>query len=116
MKIYYKLLKPGGYLYVDKFRDSEIPDKKVVARLNIEDSSEQKGIVFYVERKPEENIRVAQLALRDSQGNEKGLLDGTVYDLSESEMEDLLKKAGFATIEKMKLKEERHFVVWLAKK
>jgi len=116
LKIYYELLKPGGYLYVDKFRDSEIPDKKVVARLNIEDSSEQKGIVFYVERKPEENIRVAQLALRDNQGNEKGLLDGTVYDLSESEMEDLLKKAGFATIEKLKLKEERHFVVWLAKK
>jgi len=114
-KIYFDLLKPGGYLYIDKFRDSEIPDKKVPARLNIEDTKNQEDLVFYVERKPESNVRFAQLLLRDKDGNENGL-PNMAYDLSESEMEDLLKKVGFAKIEKIKLKEERHFVVWLAQK
>jgi cysteine desulfurase/selenocysteine lyase len=114
--VYRNLLKPGGYLYVDKFRDSEIPDRKVVAQLNIKDMGAQEGIIFSVERRPEENIRVAQLALRDAEGNDRAMLNGMVYDLSEDEMEDLLKQAGFTKIEKLKLKEERHFVVWLAQK
>ncbi len=115
LKIYFDLLKKGGYLYVDKFRDSEIPDKKVVARLNIKDINEQKDVIFYVERKPAENIRVAQMLLRDKNGVEDGLLN-MVYDLSEDEMEALIKKVGFSSVERLKLKEEKHFVVWLAKK
>jgi cysteine desulfurase/selenocysteine lyase len=115
LKVYYDLLKPGGYLYIDKFRDSEIPDKKVPARLNIEDTKNQEDLIFYVERKPENNVRFAQLLLRDKDGNENGL-PNMAYDLSEDEMEDLLKKAGFSKVEKIKIKEERHFVVWLAKK
>src|SRR3989344_2546631 len=115
LKVYCDLLKPGGYLYIDKFRDSEIPDKKVPARLNIEDTKNQEDLIFYVERKPENNIRFAQLLLRDKDGNENGL-PNMAYDLSEEEMEDLLKKAGFSKVEKIKIKEERHFVVWLAQK
>ncbi|MFA5872201.1 MAG: aminotransferase class V-fold PLP-dependent enzyme [Parcubacteria group bacterium] len=115
LKVYFDLLKQGGYLYVDKFRDSEIPDKKVAARLNIKSTGEQKDLVFYVERKPEDNVRFAQLLLRDKSGKENGL-PNVAYDLSEEEMENLLKKVGFSEIKKLKLKEERHFVVWLAKK
>lgn len=114
-KVYYELLKTGGYFYVDKFRDSEIPDRKVVARLNIQETKEQKDVVFHVERKPENNVRFAQILLRNKDGNEKGT-SFMAYDLSEDEMEDLLKKAGFSEVEKIKVKEERHFVVWLAKK
>jgi len=44
------------------------------------------------------------------------LLTGLVYDLSEGEMEELLKKVGFSKLEKLNLKEEKHFVVWLAQK
>ena len=115
LKIYYDQLKAGGYLFIDKFRDSEIPDKKVPARLNIEDTKNQEDLIFYVERKPENNVRFAQLLLRDKDGNENGL-PNMAYDLSEDEMEDLLKKAGFSKVEKIKIKEERHFVVWLAQK
>lgn len=114
LKVYYDLLKPGGYLYIDKFRDSEIPDRKVVARLDIKDSQEQKDIVFYVERKPEANVRFAQMLLRDEHGEEKGL-PNVAYDLSEDEMENLLKEVGFK-IQKPFIKSERHFVVWLAQK
>lgn len=115
-KIYYDLLKPGGYLYVDKHRDSEVPDSKVSARLNIKDTKEEKDVIFTVERRPAEKVRFAQLSLRDKDNKEESLLTGLVYDLSELEMSDLLKQAGFSKIERLNLKEERHFVVWLAKK
>jgi len=115
LKIYYHLLKKGGYLYIDKFKDSEIPAKKVVAKLNIKNPKKQEDIIFYVEKRPEQGTRWAQMLLRDSEGNEKGL-PNIAYDLTEDEMEDLLKEAGFKSIERLKLKNERHFVVWLAKK
>ncbi len=114
LKVYYDLLKPGGYLYIDKFRDSEIPDKKVAARLNIEKGDVQKDLVFYVERKPEQSVRFAQMLLREKDGTEKGL-PNIAYDLSSQEMEFLLKEIGFK-VEKLNLKSERHFQVWLAKK
>ncbi|MBP6060576.1 MAG: aminotransferase class V-fold PLP-dependent enzyme [Candidatus Pacebacteria bacterium] len=114
LKTYYDLLKPGGYLYLDKFRDSEIPDKKVVARLNIENKKEREDIIFYVERKPEQSVRFAQMLLRDKDGKEKGL-PNVAYDLSENEMESLLREVGFK-FSRVPLKSERHFVVWLAQK
>lgn len=114
LKVYYDLLKKGGYLYVDKYRDSEIPSKKVAAKLKIRKTKEDKEIVFYVERKPEKNIRYAQALLRDRDGHEKGL-PNMAYDLTEDEMESLLKEVGFS-VKKLKLKNEKHFVVWLAKK
>ena len=115
LRVYYNILKPGGYLYVDKFRDAEIPDKKVVARLNIQEPAQQKDVVFYVERKPENHVRFAQMLLRDAQGKETGL-PNVAYDLSEEEMEMLLQKAGFNNIQRLKLTQEKHFVVWLAQK
>ena len=50
LRVYYDLLKKGGYLYVDKYRDSEILAKKTVATLKIKKTKEKKEIVFYVER------------------------------------------------------------------
>ena len=114
LQVYYDLLKPGGYLYIDKFRDSEIPDKKVVARLSIEDIPDQEDIIFYVERKPEQSVRFAQMLLRDKNGKEKGL-PNVAYDLSEDEMETLLKSVGFK-VSRPSIKSERHFAVWLAQK
>lgn len=114
LKVYFNLLKRGGYLYIDKFKDSEIPDKKVAGRLQIESSGEEKDIVFYVERKPNEKVRYAQMLLRDKDGNEEGI-PNVAYDLSEFEMENLLRKVGFS-FEKVDIKSEKHFTVWLAQK
>ena len=115
LQVYYNLLKKGGYLYIDKFKDSEVPAKKVAARLHIAKTKEIKDIVFSVERRPEEGIRYAQMLLRDSNGKEEGL-PNMAYDLTEDEMEDLLRETGFREVKKLKLRTERHFVVWLAKK
>lgn len=114
LAIYYRLLKSGGCLYVDKFRDDEPPAKKVVARLSIA-KKEMKDIVFYVERKPEDDIRFAQMLLRDRKGREDGL-PNMAYDLSEDELETLLRETGFKTVERLALTTERHFAVWLARK
>jgi len=114
LEVYFDLLRPGGYLYIDKFRDSEIPDKKVVARLNIKNTGEQEDLVFYVERKPDQQVRFAQMLLRDKTGKERGI-PNVAYDLSEDEMESLLKSVGFK-INKLQIKSERHFSVWLAQK
>lgn len=116
LKTFCGLLKPGGYLYIDKYRDSEIPDQKVAARLIIKDIKEEKDVVFTVDRKANENARHRQLLLRDRDGKEDVLLTGYVYDLTEAELEDLLHQAGFFKVEKLNFKQERHFVVWLAQK
>lgn len=115
LQVYYDLLKKDGYLYIDKFKDSEIPAKKVAAKLNIKSTKEKKDIVFYVERRPDDGTRWAQGLLRDSNGHELGL-PNIAYDLTENEMEDMLRETGFKEIKKLNLKTERHFVVWLAKK
>jgi len=114
LKIYYDLLKKGGYLYVDKYRDSEIPDKKIVATLKIKNLKEKKDIIFYVERKPKKDLRYAKMLLKNKKGDEKGI-PNMAYDLTEDEMESLLQKVGFK-VQKLKLKSEKHFVVWLAQK
>jgi cysteine desulfurase/selenocysteine lyase len=115
LQIYYNLLKKNGYLYIDKFKDSEVPSKKVVARLNIKSNNTKKDVVFYVERKPEEGVRYASMLLRDMKGKESGP-PSMAYDLTEDEMEDLLRKVGFKEVKKIKPINEKHFAVWLAKK
>ena len=114
LQVYYHLLKKGGYLYVDKYKDEEIPAKKTVATLKIKKTKEKKDIVFYVERRPKNDVRYAQMLLRDSSGKEEGI-PNMAYDLTEDEMETMLKEVGFK-IKRLNLKSEKHFVVWLAQK
>jgi SAM-dependent methyltransferase len=114
LKIYYDLLKKGGHLYIDKFKDSEIPAEKTAARLKISDSKEKKDLIFKVERKPEKGYRFASISLKDKENNLESH-SFTAYDLTEDEMETLLKETGFE-VKRLNLKSEKHFVVWLAKK
>jgi cysteine desulfurase/selenocysteine lyase len=115
LEAYFDLLKKGGYLYIDKFRDSEIPADKTVAKLNILSKKESKEVVFSVERKPEEGIRHARMLLRDKTGKDVGTRYIAI-DLTENELEDLLKEAGFSEIKKLSLNNEKQFVAYLAKK
>ncbi len=114
LKIYYDLLKKGGYLYIDKYKDSEVPAEKIAAKLHILSTKEKKNLVFKVERRPEKKYRYASMILRDDSHEDENVFN-RVYDLTENELEDSLKSVGFK-IKKLKLKSERHFVVWLAQK
>ena len=113
LKIFYDLLVKGGHLYIDKFPDNEEPHKDVVARLRIEDQLED--LVYYNKRSPAKRYREAGMLRRKSNGDESGLPNMT-YDLSEKELEDLLKKVGFRTIKKLNLQSEKNFNIWLAQK
>ena len=74
----------------------------------------KKDIIFYVERRPQESVRFAQMILRDKDEKEQGL-PNIAYDLSTDEMELLLKEVGF-DVDKVQIESEKHFVVWLARK
>ena len=113
LKVFYDLLNKNGILYLDKFKDSEIPHKTKVGTVQIKDK--KYDLIFYNEIKKELNTRYAAMLLKDKNGMEKGLPNIT-YLLSEEEVIKILKEVGFKEVKEIILKTEGHFVVWLAKK
>ena len=103
----YYVLKPGGVLLLDKYKDDEVPFECHVGF----DSNSQKDIVWYCHRKPELFLREASIGLES---------DDDVYmhycdDLSESLLFECAALVGFQ-IEKITLKFEKNFAVYLLKK
>jgi len=112
-KVFYDSLKNGGYLYVDKFRDDEIPGKNLVGNVLV--AGKPHDLLFYTEIKRAEGHRSASMLLRDEQGHERGLPNMT-YILTLQELTGILKEVGFSDVRKIKLESETHFDVLLAKK
>ncbi|MBU2576691.1 MAG: methyltransferase domain-containing protein [Nanoarchaeota archaeon] len=113
LKIFYDLLKDGGLLYIDKFKDSEKPHKTKVVEIQIKDK--KYDLIFYNEIKNKLNIRSSAMLLRDKTGKEIGLPNIT-YLLSKKELMNMLRKVGFSSIKEMSFKSEKHFDIILAKK
>lgn len=113
LKNFYDILKTGGVLYIDKFKDDEIPGKALVGKVII--SGEAYDLLFYTEIKRQEGFRRASMLLRDKNGKEEGLPNMT-YILGLPDLINLLKKVGFKEIKKLNLKSETHFDVLVAKK
>jgi glycine/sarcosine N-methyltransferase len=113
LKVFYNLLEDSGTLYIDKFKDSEKPHKTKVGVVQIKDK--KYDLIFYNEVNIKSKERYAAMLLRDENGKEKGLPNMT-YLLSGKELEDMLKNVGFKKVEKINLKSEGHFDVWLATK
>lgn len=113
LKVFYDVLKERGYLYLDKFPDDEVSHKDLVAKIKVGDK--EKDLLFCTNRLLSKNYREAALITRDHDGAETGI-PNVSYDLSEKELDSLLMKVGFRKIERLKLKSEKNFVVWLAQK
>jgi SAM-dependent methyltransferase len=113
LNIFYNQLIGGGYLYLDKFPDNEVPHKDVACYIKI-GSKEKEELLFYTKKTPAKRYREARAIRRKSDGSESSLPNMT-FDLKEKEVESIMKKNGFG-FEKLNLKSEKHFVVWLAKK
>jgi ubiquinone/menaquinone biosynthesis C-methylase UbiE len=111
LKKFYGLLKQGGILYLDKFKDNETNGKELVGKIKI--NNENKNLFFFHEIKGDE--RRAAMLIEDGSGNSKGLPNIT-YNLSEFELKELLKKVGFKNIKKINLYGETHFDIFIAKK
>lgn len=113
LQIFYNQLNEGGYLYLDKFPDNEKPHKDKVGKIQIGDK-EPEELFFYTQKKTSKRYREASMIRRKPNGKESGLPNQT-FDLKETEVDQMLKEVGFK-IQRLNLKSEKHFVVWLARK
>ncbi len=113
LKIFYNQLNNNGYLYLDKYPDNEKPHRDIVGKIQVKNNKAEE-LIFYTKKIPKKRYREAAMLRRDYQGKESGLPNMT-FDLKEKEVEKMLKKTGFK-FKKLKLRSERHFVVWLAQK
>jgi ubiquinone/menaquinone biosynthesis C-methylase UbiE len=113
MKVFYDLLKPGGWMYVDKFKDDETTHREKVGEIQV-NGSPIEDLVFWTQRFPEKKIRQASM-IRKAGDNENSVPNIT-YDLSGAELEKCMSKVGFKNIQKVSLPSEQHFDVWMAQK
>ena len=114
LKNFYNLLKKGGYMYIDKFKDTEVSHYETVGEIKVGDKPNEK-LVFWTERFPEQNIRKASM-IREKANGEKIGIPNITYDLKNFEIEEALKKIGFSQIKTITLPSEEHFQVWLCRK
>ncbi len=114
-KIFAGMLKAGGYMYIDKFKDSELGYREKLATIKV--GSNLEDLVFFSERSPESKLRKASVQ-RMAGGDVTNFEVKITYDLSKEELINFLKEGGFSDVEVInsEVPEEKHFDVWLAKK
>lgn len=113
-RIFARMLKPGGFLYIDKFTDSETTHKEKVAHIQVK-NEEPEDIVFWTERLSEQKLRRASMLRRQKDGSEASI-PNVSYDLTFPELDVILKNAGFIEISPISLSSEKIFETLLARK
>lgn len=113
LKIFYDLLKPCGYLYIDKFKDSETTYREKVCEIIVRNEKPE-DLIFWTERLPEQKIRKASMIRK--QGDIEKAIPNVAYDLSDSELEQMMQEVSFRNIKKISLPSEKIFDIWLAQK
>jgi len=113
LAIFYKLLKPGGWIYIDKFQDTETSHKEKVGQIQVGDGPKE-DLIFWTQRYSDKKIRQASM-IRKVGDIENGVPNIT-YDLLGSELENMLQQVGFKNIQKIQMESEKHFDIWVAQK
>lgn len=113
LAIFYDLIKPGGWIYIDKFKDSETTHREKVCDIKIGNGSRE-DLIFWTQRFTDKKIRKASM-IRKVDDTENGVPNIT-YDLLGVELENILALVGFKNIKKINLLSEEHFDIWLAQK
>lgn len=113
VEIFANMLKQGGYMYIDKFKDSEKGHREKLTTMLV--GGQPQDIVFSSERFPEQKIRQVFMD-RIVDGEIVKRENRTTYDLTEDELVPIVQKAGFVEVKKISVAEEKNFDVWLAKK
>ncbi|HVX90131.1 MAG TPA: hypothetical protein VHC20_00525 [Candidatus Paceibacterota bacterium] len=111
--IFKKLLRPGGLLYIDKFKDEEHSHRDQVAEITAPGEGKQK-LIFWTERLPEQKIRNASM-VREQEDGTILATPNVSYDLTFPELESSLRSAGFSTVETLALAEDTIFDARLAR-
>ncbi len=112
-KIFFDLLKPGGYLFIDKFKDSETTHKATVAQISVNGSEED--LIFWTERFPEQKLRRASMLRRKADGTETGI-PNVSYDLTVPDLAEALSSAGFKNLKRHLMPSEKEFDVFMVQK
>ena len=60
LRIFYDLLKEGGWIYIDKFKDTETTHRGKVGEIQVE-GKEPEELIFWTQRFPEQKIRQASM-------------------------------------------------------
>ncbi len=114
-RIFADMLKTGGHMYIDKFKDSELGHREKLATIKV--GNQIQDLMFSSKRSPETKTR--QVFMQRIVGNEVVNTETRItYDLLEKELVEFLKNGGFSNIEKItpEISEEKHFDIWLARK
>ncbi len=111
MHVFASIIKPGGYLYIDKFKDSEEGHREKLATIKV--AGVEQDLVFSSKRS--NNIRQVYMdrIIEDKIVKRE---NRTTYDLSAEELISFMEVAGFDQISQLQLAEEKHFDVWLGKR
>lgn len=113
-RMFTRMLKPEGLLYIDKFKDSETSHKETVARIRI-GNGEPEDLIFWTERFSDKKIRRASMLRKKADGTETGT-PNVSYDLTFPELVSALTAAGFTGISPVTLSSEKIFDTLLARK
>jgi SAM-dependent methyltransferase len=113
LSIFYDLLKSGGWIYLDKFKDSETTHRVKVADIQV-GNGQKEELIFWTERFPEQKIRRASMIRKN--GDVENAVPNITYDLSSLELEQLFQDVGFKNVQKIELPSEQNFDVWIAQK
>jgi hypothetical protein len=113
LKVFYDLLKPGGWMYIDKFKDEETTHQEKVCEIKV-NNGRVEDLIFWTERFPEQKIRQASMIRK--QGDTERKTPNITYDLSSQELESFLAGIGFKSIQKTSIPSEKVFDVWIAQK
>jgi len=107
------MVKSGGGLYIDKFKDSELGHREKLATISV--GGQPQDLIFSSQRSPEDKLR--RVYMERVVGDEVVAKETRItYDLSGEELVGFMKDAGFSEVEKTEVSEEKHFDVWLGKK
>jgi SAM-dependent methyltransferase len=113
LKIFYDLLKQGGWIYVDKFKDDETTHREKVCEIKVNNGNTE-DLIFWTERFSEKKIRQASMIRQDGDVEQK--TPNITYDLLSTELKSFLTEVGFKDVQEVTLPSEQHFSVWIAQK
>ncbi len=113
LKTFYDLLKDGGWIYIDKFKDTETTHREKVGEIEVQ-GEEAEELIFWTERFPAQKIRQASMIRK--KGDQEQKVPNITYDLSSSELESILREVGFKNVQKKRIDGETHFDIWIAQK
>ncbi len=111
LAIFRRLLVPGGHLFVDKPSDNEQPTEDLVACINV--AGDVYDVFFSVRFAGDR--RTAQILLRHQVTGEEMGTPNVAYRLKDSELEELLLQAGFASFERVAGGVNSHLPLWVAR-